>query len=332
MGYLMARTHEPLRHNSGAVAVPPSLVNPLADFRRDGFYVMQNPALARKVWFRTMLERAQLRVKRRNQPTRHCVMPLSPHFPSHGTIADAMETMGVCELAAAYLGKPVELYYAALDHSHDGQSWYKACYSDTDLGTPKAVYMHFDADCDIIKGLFYLRDVTANDGPFRFVPGSHRWERPHFATAVQLGFDAASVQEFPTCEDKLDYVSGYYRPRFQQLDQRRAMLSLPAALRGSTHFGDDLPDGSPLSDALLEKEHAFVAPAGTLVMFDGSRGIHRGGQVGAGGERWAVQVAFRVARAHQKRPRWRRTAGRIKGRILYLRDAIRHLPDLMVPK
>ena len=69
----------------------------------------------------------------------------------------------------------------------------------------------------------------------------------------------------------------YYRPRFRHVEDRRDMLSLPVSLRGSTHFGDDILDGSELSDALLDVGHRFVAPAGTVVMFDGSRGIHRGG-------------------------------------------------------
>lgn len=237
--------------------------------------------------------------------------------------------MGIRQLAAAYLGKPVELYYAALDHSHDRQNWYQDCYADAGVGTPKTVYMHFDADCDMIKGLLYLNDVDAKNGPFSFLPGSHLWERPHFATAVQRGFDAASAKEFAVCEDGLDYVSGYYRPRFQLLEQRRAMMSLPPHLRGSTHFGDDLLDGSPLSNALLEKEHKFVGPAGTLVMFDGSRGIHRGGQVDKNGSRWVVQVAFRVVQPRKTRSHWRKFAGEAKGRILYLFDAMRSIASLI---
>jgi hypothetical protein len=327
--HLRTRDQEQLAHNSAAASIASSLVGPLADFRRDGFFATHNTALARKIWSRTMLERAQLRAKRCAQPTRHCAMPLALNSPGRDAVASAMEAMGIRELAAAYLGKPVEFYYAALEHSHDGQNWYRDCYADTGLGTSKTVYMHFDADCNIIKGLFYLNDVEAKDGPFRFLPGSHRWERPHFATAVQRGFDAASAKEFPVCEDGLDYVSGYYRPRFQSPEQRRAMMSLPASLRGSTHFGDDLLDGSPLSNALLEKEHSFIGPAGTLVLFDGSRGIHRGSQAGANGNRWVVQVAFRVVQPRQKRSGLRTLAGKVKGRMLYLYSAMRSIPGLI---
>jgi len=327
--YLKARTHDYLAHNSNAAAVPSSLVHPLADFRRDGFYVTRDAALAREIWSKTWVERVLLRAKKKKHPTRHCVLPLAFHSPGRTAIARAVEAMGMRKLVAEYLGKPVEFYYAALDHSHDGQNWHQNCYSDVGLATPKTVYMHFDAGCDVVKGMLYLQDVGANDGPFRFISGSHRWARPHFATAVQLGFDIASGNEFELSEDALDYSSGYYRPRFNRPEQRRAMMSLPAALRGSTHFGDDILDGSPISDAMLQAEHSFVEPAGTLVMFDGSRGIHRGGQAGKGGSRWAVQVAFRVAPPYKSKSRLRAFVGTIKGRLLYLRNSARDLLNLV---
>jgi hypothetical protein len=50
-----------------------------------------------------------------------------------------------------------------------------------------------------------------------------------------------------------------------------------------------------LSEALLEAERSFIGPAGTFVVFDGSRGIHRGGQVEPGGSRWVIQIALRVS-------------------------------------
>jgi hypothetical protein len=120
---------------------------------------------------------------------------------------------------------------------------------------------------------------------------------------------------------------GYYRPRFKLPEQRRNLLTLPAALRGSTHFGDDLLDGSHLSDALLEREHVFTGPAGTVVMFDGSRGIHRGGQPGKGGARWAVQIAFRASAA-AKQPLGRGIRRAVERRVRRLREVIRGLREL----
>src|SRR5437660_1215321 len=63
--YLSARGGETLAHNSGPAAMRPSLVNALADFRRDGFFSTHNAAIAKNIWRKTALERAQLRAKKR---------------------------------------------------------------------------------------------------------------------------------------------------------------------------------------------------------------------------------------------------------------------------
>jgi hypothetical protein len=325
--YLAVRASSRLTHNSAQQSLSSADLNQLENFRRDGFAVVQDAALARDVWSSTWLERALLRSRKRKAPNRHCAMSLPMTSPGYATVKRAAEKLGLRKLAESYIGKPMEFHYAALDHAHDGQDWYQSCYGDKGINTAKTVYMHFDADCDIIKAMLYLKDVEDRDGPFSFVTGSHHWERPRFATAVQRGFDAASNEEFPLTEDRLDYLSGYYRPRFKLAEYRRNHLSLPAALRGSTHFGDDLLDGSHLSSALLEQEHVFTGPAGTVVMFDGSHGIHRGGQTKEG-SRWAVQIAFRVSDNKARRSVNRRILRFVKHKLLRIRDVFRGLKQL----
>jgi len=326
-GYLRVRGHDQSAHNSASGALSPDELDRLEGFRRDGFATFLDGASARAIWSKTWLERALLRLKKTKMPTRHCVMSLPQTSPGHAAVKRAAEKLGLRKLAETYLGKPMEFYYAALDHCHDGQNWYEACYRDAGIDTAKTVYMHFDADCDIIKAMLYLQDVGDKDGPFRFVTGSHRWERPRFATSVQRGFDSASRDEFSETEDGLDYLGGYYRPRFKLREQRHHLLSLPAALRGSTHFGDDLLDGSSLSDTLLERERVFTGAAGTVVIFDGSHGIHRGGQVSKGGARWAIQIAFRAGTS-TKQPLGRRMRWAVKSRLLRMRDVLRGLKQL----
>lgn len=309
---LSARNHSATAHNSSAEALKGHFATGLSFFRQNGFYRFNARRLAKFARIATALERAHLRLKRKQIPGRHCVLSLHPYSPATWSIRRTMQKGGAMDLASAYLGKPVEFLYAALDHSHPDQAWYRDCYNDTDLGTSKTAYMHTDANCDIIKAMVYLQDVGEEDGPFCFIPGSQRWERSPLTVAIHKGFDEASGTVFAGKPENGDY----YRPRFRHVEDRRDMLSLPVSLRGSTHFGDDILDGSELSDALLDVEHRFVAPAGTVVMFDGSRGIHRGGAVQPGGSRWAIQLAFRVNQDPSP-SRWRATYKALRGFLSY---------------
>jgi hypothetical protein len=65
-----------------------------------------------------------------------------------------------------------------------------------------------------------------------------------------------------------------------------------------------------------------------MVMFDGSHGIHRGGQVGKGGARWAVQIALRVAEPAPKEPLQRRIRWAVKRKLLRARDVVRGLKQM----
>lgn len=126
------------------------------------------------------------------------------------------------------------------------------------------------------------------------------------------------TKSFPMEADGLDYKLGYYRPRFFLKDHRRDLLTLPSAFRGTTHFGDDIVDESDLSRRLLAGEDTFLGPSGTLIVFDGSAGIHRGSQVERG-ERWAVQIAMRAVSSRRQSPASRRSIVKaaIKGRMRY---------------
>ena len=101
----------------------------------------------------------------------------------------------------------------------------------------------------------------------------------------------------------------------------------PGAPLAANLILDDPERRNALSDTLLERDHAFMGPAGTTVMFDGSYGIHRGGQVSNGGTRWAIQIALRAG-TPVKRPLWRRAARILKRRLLRMRDVIQGLKTL----
>jgi hypothetical protein len=285
-----------LTESASADNAPPSgtVSLPLDGIRRDGYCRLPEAAeLVRRVWKTTWWERSVLRDRARSEPRRHCVLALYEYSPAVNLIKRHLRESGALDAASRYVGKPMQFLYAALDHAHPAQDWYANCYQDAGLPTAQTAYMHFDADHDVMKAMLYLKAVGPGNGPFGYIRGSHLWQRSSVLCALQRGFDQAQADLFDLEPDGLDFKLGYYRPRFKLPEYRKDLLALPRSLRGSTHFGDDILDGSALSQSLLGLEERFCGPAGTFVLFDGSRGIHRG-SLTTTGERWAIQIGMRV--------------------------------------
>ncbi|WHZ20890.1 MAG: hypothetical protein OJF47_000002 [Nitrospira sp.] len=271
--------------------------------RTDGVVRLDSwSTLAPSLWNDTWWERDLLKRQATNLSWGRCAMALDQGSSASRSIQNALRSSGVLDLAGAYLGARMEFLYAALDYAHDRQAWYRGCYRDIGLDDSETTYMHLDADCDIVKAMLYLTDVKPENGAFRFVRGSHRWTRSPFIIALYKGFDAEHDVYFRRASNGLDYEGGYYRPRFQVADHRRDLMRLPGLFRGSTHFGDDVIDGSPLSARLLQNEEMYTGNKGTFVLFHGAAGIHRGALVSRG-ERWAIQIALRASGEVRSRPR-----------------------------
>ncbi len=293
--------------------------------KKDGVVCLDPiPETASDLWNKMWWERRLLRRQADRLPWGRCAMAIDPHSPAGVMLQRTLRRVGVFELASAYLGCRMEFLYAALDHAHERQAWYKGCYADVGVDTSETAYMHLDADCDIVKAMLYLTDVKPENGAFRFVRGSHRWVRSPFLVALYKGFDCEQDAYFERAQNTLDYEGGYYRPRFHAADHRRELMCLPSSFRGSTHFGDDVIDGTPLSKRLLASEDAFVGSRGTFVLFHGAAGIHRGSQVSAG-ERWAIQIAFRASKEKSERP-----PRYVNERLASLRYQLRRLKHLAV--
>jgi hypothetical protein len=195
---------------------------------------------------------------------------------------------GVVDLLSLYKREKMVLYYIGLDYSHERQVWYRDCYADSGLPTAKTTYAHFDAGQAIPKMMAYLSDVTEETGPFTVVRQSNLVEKSFFLGHLHAAMDRIvwGAVEKPA-EDT------YYRPPFKH--QREMLLSFPRAFQGTTHFGDDLADGSEGSNELLKYMEPIVGPSGTACVFDGYRTIHSGGLVRRG-ERLALQIGFQPAR------------------------------------
>lgn len=177
---------------------------------------------------------------------------------------------GYLDLASAYLGIRLRIRraYVVIFGEKDTSFWKKG-FAGTDFGPPETTYMHLDSTFGSIKFLLYLNEVTEENGPFRYVLGSNRFDRFPGELILRKAMDIS----------RLDSLSE---------ESRRTFYALPALLRRKCAFGYDLRDDDPGARALLAREKQFTSREGDLILFDYD-GIHRGGMVKRG-ERRMLQI------------------------------------------
>ena len=170
---------------------------------------------------------------------------------------------------AAYAGSPIKLKKLAIQVNTERATAFT--YPDLDeagLPRPKTRYFHIDSALwPPLKVLIYLNRVTLDEGPFRYVTGSHR-----LASAFELMVRKTNDKEH--IRDEM-------------------FLALPGPFRMITHFGDEIDPESEAAQDLLRNERAYCDGESDLVMFD-FNGVHRGGFVRKG-HRYMLQCAFGAA-------------------------------------
>ena len=173
-----------------------------------------------------------------------------------------LEKKGVLKMCSESLGREVRLTQAALMIKDSTDTNLYEVYDNPELKDPRSIYIHQDSDFGTIKVGLYLSDVTAANGPFCYVEGSHRSNMTIFERLTRVANDTSG----------LDHTD---------LEARRAFMSLPPHLRKKANFGNDLIDNSPASKQVLKKEKQFLSKEGDMFIFD-NRGFHRGGLVKEG--------------------------------------------------
>lgn len=215
-----------------------------------------------------------------------CALPLPPSGPYWKELGSYLERAGILAGCSLSRRESLEPSQCALILSHDGEEWWQDCYKDVGVSTARTVYMHNDKDFDYMKVLIYLGTVDETKGPFAFVPGSHKWRRSRtqsfFFKALDHKFNANLAAREP-------YRTIYYRKTFRHPEFRRQFMLLPRPLRGVGHFGDDVLDGTELSQRLLAAESTITTDVANCMAFTGGDGIHRGGCV-LEGRRWCLQL------------------------------------------
>jgi len=193
-------------------------------------------------------------------------------------ITRALADLHVFEVASAYVKKPLRIrqLHVQLNNEHETRLRYGVIDADG-LPARKSDYWHIDGEIwPNFKALLYLDDVTLEQGPMRYIPGTHR-----------------NLDAFETVARKVNDNLKLSWPHF---------LSLPDALRVHALFGPFMTGEEPEAKALLDREVACCDEGKDLLLFD-NNGVHRGGFVRQGSRR-IMQILFEPAVSkRQSRPR-----------------------------
>ena len=191
------------------------------------------------------------------------------HKDIYRAVNDAFADLHLLDIASAYVRKPLKIkrLYVQLNNAHETAVRYGPI-DEAGLPTLKTDYFHIDSDIwPSVKVLIYLNDVGLDQGPFRYVAGSHHC-LSDFEILVRKTNDSLRL---PTAQ----------------------FVALPDEFRMHALFGPYLQGDEPGAAALLERERVLCGGGADLVLFD-NNGVHRGGFVRQGA-RHLMQCLFTAA-------------------------------------
>ncbi len=195
----------------------------------------------------------------------------NPNLGQRGRVVQDMlnqefRKQGILEAAYTYTGRRVDVKKVTLHVSYPTDSHIYQQYRDINLKSnthPKTTNLHIDPTFNILKGAFYLTEVTEQQGPIWFVKGSNRWKHNWFES---LWGRANSVGNY--LEDEL---------------HRRAIFRLPKRLRCNYQFGRNLLDDTPEQKMITDKITKLTTDkTGNFALFDPGFTMHTGGNVDKG--------------------------------------------------
>jgi hypothetical protein len=185
----------------------------------------------------------------------------------YGAVECALGESGILSSVRNYLGCRAELRNVALQINDEHDRFWRAHFEDRGVPVPPTVFFHIDNTHGVVKAIFYLSEVGESNGPFSYVPGTHRAEVGWFEALVLRAVDIW-IDVYP--------------------QERQLFAALPRILRRKAKFGDDLQPGDAQAQWLLDHERVMTSKDGDVFIFD-VKGVHRGGMVRTG-ERRIIQV------------------------------------------
>jgi hypothetical protein len=195
---------------------------------------------------------------------------------------------GVLDTLSVYMGQRMWVSGAAFELSVPQATWWSSAFSALKRA-PRTLYAHVDESIEYPKSIVYLTDVDMDHGPTSCYVGAFDALAPQPLMSL-VGRVIANVGSREGSPLKPYYAKTYHQSMSSE-NFRRHFMRLPASIRFNSHFGWDICPDSEAEQALGACERVMTGDAGTYIVFDGARLLHRGGMVRQG-ERVALQVVF----------------------------------------
>jgi hypothetical protein len=196
-------------------------------------------------------------------------------------------SVGILDMVSQYMGSKYQVGGLAIELSVPNARWWKNtmdCVED-----PKTMYAHLDEAINYPKSIVYISNVDQSHGPTTCY--LQAYERLQLNALQELiGRIVGSVGASKNSKLNAYYTRAYHQPMSSELFRRHFMM-LPRELRFNSHFGWDVIPNSDFENELLACKKELIGKAGSFVVFDGGRLLHRGGLIESE-ERIALQVIF----------------------------------------
>lgn len=198
------------------------------------------------------------------------------------------KSLGILDILGAYAGCRVKVTGLALELSVPQATWWRGTQGSL-VRPPHTAYAHLDEGVAYPKAIVYLSDVGEMNGPTSCYPEIYEALNLNPLQEIigrvigNVGVDPASTLN--------KYYSSHYHQAMSSENFRRHYMLLPKEIRFNSHFGWDILPDSQAENLLVENEKKVIGSAGSFIVFDGARLLHRGGLIESG-ERLALQIIF----------------------------------------
>lgn len=202
------------------------------------------------------------------------------------------DKLGVIDAVSEYMQQPFEAAGQSFELSVSQAQWWRNGFHGLSR-TPDTLYAHLDESIGVPKAIVYLSSVSLDNGPTGYYEGLYE-ELQLNPIQEMVGRVLANVGNEPNSPLRNYYNKSYHQSMTSE-HFRHHFMRLPPEMRFNSHFGWDIMPDTQAESLMKEREKKMTGPAGTFIVFDGSRLLHRGGLVKQGA-RVALQVVFNPTR------------------------------------